>query len=239
MILQSLIGHGGQGLGISLERAAHGQVTGLIQLLDAGDHAGGLHLHGHVAVFQHALHGQGVAILLDLTCIGDLGQVQLLGDLGTHLGGIAVDGLAAGQDDVFLVHTVGVDAGSDDLGGCVSIGTAELTGGDEHALIHAHGHQLTQHAFCGRGTHGESHHLAAQLVLQSQGGLYGVQVIGVDDGLHGRTVQGTIGVHCHLTGGIGNLLYCYKNLHFTFYLLTYLTPRWLEMTIRWTSEVPS
>ena len=63
--------------------------------------------------------------------------------------------------------------------------------------------------------------------------------VGVDDGLHRGTIQGAVGVHCHLTGGIGNLLHSNKNFHFTFYLLNYLTPRWLEMTMRWTSEVPS
>ena len=165
--------------------------------------------------------------------------MQLLSDLGTHLSGIAVDSLTAGQDDVVILHAVGVDTGSDDLGGCISIGAAELTSGDQYALIHAHGHQLTQHAFCGRRTHGESHDLAAQLILQGQSSLNGIQVIGVDDGLHGSAVQSTIGVHSHLTGGIGNLLNSYKNLHFTFYLLTYLTPRLLAMTMRWTSEVPS
>ena len=61
----------------------------------------------------------------------------------------------------------------------------------------------------------------------------------VDDGLHGSTIQRTIGIHGHLTGGIGDLLNSNENLHFSFYLLTYLTPRWLEMTIRCTSEVPS
>ena len=45
------------------------------------------------------------------------------------------------------------------------------------------------------------------LVLQGQSGLDGVHIIGVDDGLHGSTVQSTIGVHSHLTGGIGNLLH--------------------------------
>ena len=236
MILQCLVGHGDQGLAISLKGAAHGQVTGLIQLLDAGDHAGGLDLHGHVAVLQHTLHGQGIAVLGDLAGIGDLGQMQLLSDLGAHLGGITVDGLTAGQDDVILVHAVGVDAGGDDLGGSVSIGAAELTGGDEDALVHAHGHQITEHAFCGRGTHGEGHHLAAQLVLQGQSSLNGVQVIGVDDGLHGRTVQGAIGVHCHLTGGIGNLLYCYKNFHG---FSSSYRPILAEITMRWTSLVPS
>ena len=67
----------------------------------------------------------------------------------------------------------------------------------------------------------------------------GCKVVGVDDGLHRGTIQGAVGVHCHLTGGIGNLLHSNKNFHFTFYLLNYLTPRWLEMTMRWTSEVPS
>ena len=133
--------------------------------------------------------------------------MQLLSDLGADLSGIAVDGLTAGQNDVVLLHAVGVDGGGDDLGGGVGIGAAELAGGDQDALVHAHGHQLTQHALGGRGTHGERHDLAAQLVLQSQSGLDGVQVIGVDDGLHGRTVQSTIGIHGHLTGGIGDLLY--------------------------------
>ena len=41
VILQGLIGHGDQRLAVRLERAANGQVTRLVQLLDAGDHAGG------------------------------------------------------------------------------------------------------------------------------------------------------------------------------------------------------
>ena len=213
MILQGLIGHGDQGLGISLESAAHGQITGLIQLLDAGDHTGGVHLDGHVAILQDALHGQGVAVLLDLAGIGDLGQMQLFSDLGTNLSGIAVDGLTASQDDIVSLDTVGVDGGGDDLGGGVGVGTAELAGGHQYAFVHAHGHQLTQHAFCGRRAHGESDDLAAQLVLQGQGSLDGVQVVGVDDGLHGSTIQRTIGIHGHLTGGIGDLLNSDKNLH--------------------------
>ena len=239
MILQRVIGHGDQRLAVALERAAHGQVTRGVQLLDAGDHAGGLDLDGHVAVLQHALDGQGVAVLGDLTGIGDLGQMQLLSDLGAHLCGIAVDGLTASQDDVILVDAVGVDGSGDDLGSSVGIGTAELTSGHQNALVHAHGHQLTQHALGGRGTHGERHHLAAQLVLQSQSGLNGVHVIGVDDGLHGRTVQGAIGVHGHLTGGIGNLLHSDDDFHFTFYLLNYLPSTAREMTTLWISLVPS
>ena len=39
VILQRLIGHGDQRLAVRLERAANGQVTRLVQLLDAGDHA--------------------------------------------------------------------------------------------------------------------------------------------------------------------------------------------------------
>ena len=132
--------------------------------------------------------------------------MQFLSDLGTHLSGIAVDGLTASQDDIVLLNAVGIDGGGNDLGGSVGVGAAELTGGDQNAFVHAHGHQLTQHALGGRRTHGERHDLAAQLVLQSQSGLDSVQVIGVDDGLHGRTIQRTIGIHGHLTGGIGDLL---------------------------------
>ena len=53
------------------------------------------------------------------------------------------------QDDVIILHAVGIDTGGDDLRGSVSIGAAELTSGDEDALVHAPGHQLTQHTFCG------------------------------------------------------------------------------------------
>ena len=67
----------------------------------------------------------------------------------------------------------------------------------------------------------------------------GVQVIGVDDRLHGRTVQRAVRVHCHLAGGIGNLLHSYHNFHNSLTSSDYLTPRWLEMTMRWTSLVPS
>ena len=215
MILQSLIGHGDQRLGVALLDTQHGHIPGLIQLLDAGNHAGSLHLHQHIAVFQHTLDGQGIAVLLDFAGIGHLRQVQLLGDLGANLSGITIDGLTAGQNDVVCIHPVGVDRGGDDLGGGVGIGAAELTGGDQHTLVHAHSHQLTQHTLGRRGAHGEGDDLAAQLVLQSQSGLHGVHIIRVDDGLHGCTIQRTIRVHCHLAGGIGNLLYRYKNFHFT------------------------
>ena len=147
--------------------------------------------------------------------------MQLLSDLGADLGGITVDGLTASQDDVILLNAVGIDSGGNDLGGSVGVGAAELTGGDQNAFVHAHGHQLTQHALGGRRTHGERHDLAAQLVLQSQSGLDSVQVIGVDDGLHGRTVQSTIGIHGHLTGGIGDLLN--SNENFIFLFTSYLT----------------
>ena len=146
--------------------------------------------------------------------------MQLLSDLGAHLCGITVDGLTASQDDIVLLDAVGVDGGGDDLGGGVGVGAAELAGGDEDALVHAHGHQLTQHAFCGRGTHGEGDDLAAQLVLESQGGLDGVQVVGVDDGLHGSAVQSTIGIDSDLAAGVGNLLYSNQNLHCLFPPLT-------------------
>ena len=48
------------------------------------------------------------------------------------------------------LDTVGVDGGGDDLGGGVGVGAAELAGGDENTFVHAHSHQLTQHALCGR-----------------------------------------------------------------------------------------
>ena len=165
--------------------------------------------------------------------------MQLLSDLRADLRGITVDGLTAREDDVVGLDAVGVDRGGDDLGGRVRVGAAELTGGNQNALVDAHRHQLAQHALSRRRAHGESHDLAAQLVLQSQSRLNGVQVIGVDDRLHGRTVQRAVRVHCHLAGGIGNLLHSYHNFHNSLTSSDYLTPRWLEMTMRWTSLVPS
>ena len=58
----------------------------------------------------------------------------------------------------------------------------------------------------GGGTHGDNDDLAAGGVLYLQGGLQSVHIVGVGDGLHGSTVQGTVGIHRHLAGGIGNLL---------------------------------
>ena len=82
MILQGVVVEDLVGLGVALEDAAHAHVTGGVQLLDAGDEAGGLDLDGHVAVLQHSLDGEGVALLGDLGGVGHLGQAQLLGDLG-------------------------------------------------------------------------------------------------------------------------------------------------------------
>ncbi len=46
------------------------------------------------------------------------------------------------------------------------------------------------------------------------------------------------GIHRHLTGGVGNLLDRNNDFHVNLYLLSYFTPRRLEMTIRWTSMYP-
>ena len=142
--------------------------------------------------------------------------MQLLSDLRTDLSGITIDSLTAAEDDVVVIEADGVESGGKDLGGGVSIGTAELTGGNEIAVISAHGHQLAQHTFCRRGTHGDDGDLAAQLILELESGLNGVHIIGVDDGLHGSAVQGTIRIDGNLTGGIGDLLNANKNLHYIF-----------------------
>ena len=52
----------------------------------------------------------------------------------------------------------------------------------------------------------DHNNLAAGGVLDLQGRLQGVHIVGVGDGLHGRTVQGAVRIHRHLTGGVGNLL---------------------------------
>ena len=142
--------------------------------------------------------------------------MQLLSDLGTDLSGIAVDSLTAAHHDIVLLNTQSAQSGSQDLGSSVGIGTAELTGGNQHALVSAHGHQLTQHTGSGRGAHGDNGDLAAGGVLQLQGGLNSVHIIGVGDGLHGSTVQSAVGIDSHLAGGIGYLLDTNINLHFDF-----------------------
>ena len=132
---------------------------------------------------------------------------------GAHLGGVAVDGLTAAEDDVVLVHAQVLDGGGQNLGGGEGVGAAELTGGHQHGLVHAHGLQLQQHTGGGRGTHRHGDDGAAQLVLQGQGGLHGVHIVGVDDGLHGGAVQRAVGVDGDLAGGVGHLLDTYDKLH--------------------------
>ena len=153
---------------------------------------------------------------MDVRSIGDLRQTELLRDLRADLRGVAIDGLAAAHDDVFRLHTDAVDCSGKDLGGGVGIGTAEFTTGNEHRFIRAAGEDLTQHAFCRRGAHGDNHDFAACLILERERRFHCVQVVGVGDGLHGRTVQRAIGVHGNLTGGIGNLLNTNDDFHFTF-----------------------
>ena len=165
--------------------------------------------------------------------------MQLLGNLGTHLGSVAIDGLPAAHDDVVSLYADLVDGRSQDLRGGVCIGTAELAGGHQHGLVSAHSQRLAEHTGSGRRTHGHHNNLAAGGVLDLQGRLQGVHIVGVGDGLHGRTVQGAVRIHRRLTGGVGNLLDGNNDFHVNLYLLSYFTPRRLEITIRWTSLVPS
>ena len=163
--------------------------------------------------------------------------MQLLGDLGTHLGRVAVDGLTAAQHDVVGLHAHLVDGSGQDLRGGVCIGAAELTGGHQNRLIGAHSQSFPQHTGSGGGAHGHHDDLAAGGVLDLQGGLQSVHIIGVRNGLHGRTVQSAVRIHRHLAGGIGNLLDTNNDLHVV--SSSSYRPMLAEMTMRWTSEVPS
>ena len=142
--------------------------------------------------------------------------MQLLSHLGAHLGGVTVDGLAAAHDNVVRLHADTVHRGGQDLGGGVGVGPAELPGGDQNSLVSAHGQSLAEHPGGGGRTHGDHNDLATGGVLHFQGGLQGVHVVGIGDGLHGSAVQGTVGIHSDLAGGIGNLLNRNNDLHFTF-----------------------
>ena len=140
--------------------------------------------------------------------------MQLLSDLGADLSGITIDSLTTAHHNIVFLNTQSAQSGSQDLGGSVGIGTAELAGGNQHALVSAHGHQLPEHTGGGRGAHGDNGDFAAGGILQLQGGLNGVHIIGVGDGLHGSTVQSAVGIDSHLAGGIGYLLDTNINLHF-------------------------
>src|SRR5699024_9208608 len=156
----------------------------------------------------------------DVGDIGDLGQVQLLGDLGADLGGIAVNGLAAAENDIVGADADLVDGGSQDLAGGEGVGTAELAAGHQHAAVSAASDQLAQHAL-GRGrAHGDDDDLAAGLLFQLQGGLDGVQVIGVGDGGHGGAVHRAVRLDGHFALGIRDLFDTNDSFHCTFCLLT-------------------
>ena len=162
--------------------------------------------------------------------------MQLLGDLGADLCGITVDGLTATENNVLGADADLVDGSGQDLGGSEGIGTAELAAGDQHAAVSAAGHQLTQHTLCRRRAHGDDDDLAAGLVLQLQGGLDGVQVVGVGDGSHGRAIHGAVSLDSDLALRIGNLFDTNDCFH-------YVCPPYFSsappMTIIWTSLVPS
>ena len=72
IVLQSVVIEHFHRLVVAGEDAVDAHVAGLIQLLDAGQQAGSLHLDHHVAVFQHTLDREAVAILLDVSNIGHL-----------------------------------------------------------------------------------------------------------------------------------------------------------------------
>ena len=67
--------------------------------------------------------------------------------------------------------------------------------------------------------------------------LHGIHVIGIDDRLHGGTVERSIGIDSDLAGGIRDLLDAYKYFHLSRPPL--YSPMLLEITTRWISEVPS
>ena len=163
--------------------------------------------------------------------------MQLLSDLRTDLSGITINCLTAAEHNVLGANTDLVDGSSQDLAGCEGIGTAELTARNQNSLICTAGQQLTQHAFCRRGTHGNNNDFAAGSVLELQSSLQSVQVIRVGDGSHRCTIQSAIGLDGHLAGGIRNLLYTNNCFHCNSCLPYFSSAP--EMTIICTSLVPS
>ena len=163
--------------------------------------------------------------------------MQLFSDLGADLCGIAIDCLTAAEDDILRANADLVDSCSKDLAGCEGIGTAELTAGDQNSLVRTAGQQLTQHAFGRRRAHGNNNDFAAGGVLELQGSLQSVQVIGVGNSGHRGTIQRAIRLDGHLTGGIRNLLYTNDCFHCKSYLPYFSSAP--EITIICTSLVPS
>ena len=192
--------------------AADGHVAGLHAGGQGGDDAGGLHLEHLVAVLELFLDGEGLGglVVLEVFHVGDLRQVEVLGDLGTHLGGVAVDGLAAGDDEV-EVH--GAEGTGDGAGGGEGIGAAELTVGEQDGAVDAHGEGLAEDGLGLGQTHGDDGDVGTVLVLQLQGVLEAALVVGIHDRGYSLADERTgLRVDFHL-GGVRHLLYANYDIH--------------------------
>ena len=161
-------------------------------------------------VLKLALDDDVVALCAERLGIADLGDVKLLRDLRTHLGGVAVDGLAAGDDQVEADFT---QCGGEDGGGGIGVGAAELPGGEEVRLVRAHGQRLPQGDVRLGRTHTDDGHRSAHLLPELERGLQAGLVVMVDDGGNALADEGIgLRVQLHL-GGIGDLLDTNNNLH--------------------------
>ena len=70
IVLKCVVIENGHGLGVAINYAGNAHVTGIVELLNAGEQAGGLGLEGHVAIFKHTLAGELFAFHLDVGNIG-------------------------------------------------------------------------------------------------------------------------------------------------------------------------
>ena len=177
-----------------------------------GDHTGGLHLENLVAVLHLLADGEGLGglVVLEVLHVGDLRQVEVLGNLGTHLGGVAVDGLAAGDNQVVIHCAQGT---GDSAGGGQGIGTAKLAVGEQDGSVDAHGEGFAQDGLGLGKTHGDDRDVCTVFIFQLKGELQTTLVVGVHDaGNAFADERAGLGVDFHL-GSVRHLFYANYYIH--------------------------
>ena len=135
----------------------------------------------------------------------------MLGNLGTHLGGVAVDGLAAGDNEVEVHRAQGA---GDGVGGGEGIGAAELAVGEQDGAVHTHGEGLAEDGLGLGQAHGDDGHLGIVFIFELQSKLQTPLVVGVHDAGQACAVERAgHGVDLGL-GRVGHLLYTNNDFHF-------------------------
>ena len=146
------------------------------------------------AIDVAADRGDAILDTEDFFGVGHLVETEFLGHLRTDLGGIAVDGLTAAEDDVNPADLL--DGGREGIGGSEGVSTGEEAVGQQPAFVSSAIEAFT-YDFSGTGRAHREHADggAGVLFFQSERLLEGVQVVGIEDGRKGGTVDRSFGRH--------------------------------------------